>query len=233
MENCCGENDIIISDVYSIEDDNKSRFISVDRIPGQHVQSKYIYTIQEHNFEYDKNILKITFYHDLIDDNDLLDTGSIRTVELKFGTLQIGIENDELKGKKIDDGVIEAINNIRITHFDGVDICYKNSKTVNLIPNELKNIGVVNYEVAAKRKTITIKLEDNTVDSIIEILFGNIDLIYQYLDDKDLVKFEAKDHPEILRTYILTNSKGYKEDPNELGGMGPKINGFDCIYVKN
>lgn len=233
-DNCCGENDIIISDIYSIEYDKKSRFISVDRLPGQHIQSKYIYAIQHHTYKYEGNIIEIVFYHDIINDNDYLDTNAIRKIDVDFGIIQIGIKNDESRKESITSDIIDAINNIRVSHYNNVDICYQNSKTENLIPRELENIGVINYERTTKRKIITVKLVNNSIHSMIDILYGNTELIYKYLDDKDLVRFEANGSSNIiLRSFILTNSIGYGRDPNEWCGMGPKIKGFDCIYINN
>lgn len=231
-KNCCGENDIIISDIYSIEFDNKSRFISVDKIPGQLVQSKYLSSTQHHTYKFDDNILEINFYHNIINDKNYIDTSIARTIDLGFGILQIVINKGETKKKKLDSKIIDLVNNIRVTNFKNIDICYKNSKTVNLIPQELKKIGVVNYESATNRNIITIKLENNTIDTMIEKLYQNIEVIYNYLDDKDVVRFEAKGNNKvILRSYILTNSIGFKRDANEWCGMGPTIKGFECIYV--
>ena len=230
---CCIKSNVIISDVYSVEYENKSRFICIKGIPGISKSSKYLVVSQIHEYEYMEHIITVDFQHNIVDDNMIIDTNAIRTEKSKFGLLQINAFSKNGKYESTYE-VKKAVENIKVNYFEGVDVCYGVEDSINIISNELTSIGATKFTKSNNRKTLTIKLPNNDSKTMIAILFENIDLIYKHLKDKDLIKFEASGTSyDILRSYVLTDSKGFKKYPDEWCGMGPIEKRFECIYVKN
>ena len=230
---CCHKSDIIISDVYSVEYENKSRFLCIEGIPGISKTSKYLLISQIHEYEYMEHIITVDFQHYIADHNMLIDTNAIRTLKSEFGLLQINAISEK-DGHQGTDEIMKAIENIKFKYFEGVDICYGKDEPIDMISNELTNIGVTRFTKSDNRKTLTIKLPYNDEEIMIATLYENIDLFYKHLKDKDLIKFEASGtSQEILRSYILTDSKGIMKNPGEWCGNVPREKKFECIYVNN
>lgn len=233
-ENCCNHSNIVISDVYLVEYENKSRYICIEGIPGENKVSKYLSGSQIHEYEYAEHLIKINFQHNIIDEDYIeIDTNALRTEIFEFGILQIGASNQN-GTKKVNEKIKKAVENISINYFKNRDLCYGKEELVNPIPNELINIGATKLTKTNKRNILTLKLSRNDNMTIIETLFSNKDIFYKYMKDKDLIRFESMGNSQnILRTYILTDSKGIVKYPNEWCGMGPIEERFECIYVNN
>jgi len=233
-ENCCNHSNIVINDVYLVEYENKSRYICIEGIPGESRVSKYLSISQIHEYEYAEHLIKIDFQHNIIDEDYIeIDTNALRTEIFEFGILQIGASTQKGK-KKVNEKIKKVIKNISINYYKNRDLCYGNEELVNPIPIGLINIGATKFTKTNNRKILTIKLSRNDNKTIIETLFSNKDMFYKYMKDKDLIRFESMGNSQnILRTYILTDSKGIVKYANEWCGVGPIEERFECIYVNN
>lgn len=70
--------------------------------------------------------------------------------------------------------------------------------------------------------------------TFMRLFWDNIDAIYKYLKDKDLIQFEANcTNLEILSPCFSTDSKGIKKYENKWSSKVPIEQRFKCIYVKN
>ncbi len=232
---CCDSNDLIISDFYLAEYDNKSRFVCIKGIEGDKIESKYLYTQQIHKFLNNNTIVEINFYHNLI--REILPIAEIPTrkvIELEFGVLEILIYSS-IKNENINQIIAKDIlGGIMIKQVSNTNVCYIDTDQIYSVPKKLGYICATSFKGNGLKKILTIQIEDSSTRNMFDIMYSNRNDIYTYMDDGDIIQFQyGKSTKNIIRSFILIDSKSSDLEYKGWCGMGPRERSFDCIYINN
>jgi len=229
---------LLICDPYISELKNQSRYIKINGIKGNRIESKYLITEQRHIFNVNDTILEINFYHRLIEDQ-ILEEPKIKNQVKELRQVKFGLIEIILKSKKSNNTIDKAklyklIESIKIKEFENHNVVLTNREKIKNIPRDLLALGAIKFEKSKERKALTISIQQDSKEEIIQKLYSNIEILYKHLDDNDIIEFQSKDlKEEIVRTYILVNSFGKDLDTSAWCGMGSKIKRFECMYIKN
>lgn len=234
----CTPNELLLCDSYLAELENKSRYIKVKGIKGNRIESKYLPTEQIHKFECNNQIIQLKFYHSLIVDqieNETIVENQLRKLhEVKFGIVQIDIYPQTSLLPRDPSKQRELIHTIEIEEFENSQVLLLDREPIHSIPVPLLEIGALNFEKSINRKVLTISTPNDSLEQIIEKLYSNIELLYKYLKNGDIIDFLSTDSEnDVVRSYILVDSFGEDTDMTDWCGVGPKIKRFECIYIKN
>lgn len=234
---CCNPDDLIISDIYHVQNNNQSRFICVNGIKGKVIESQYIYTHQLHKYKFENTTTEINYYHDLIEEtmDTIQRSGFIesRIFPLSFGQLVVSVYSEDITATDNTAYHKLILDSIKVREFSDSIICFDCESVDRKIPYELIKIGVIKFIDYKFRKEIFIIGPNLDVRDQIDLQYSNIELLDKYLNDGDIITFLKNDRETILRSYIIVSSK--IEELADLGwcGMGPIRFGFECIYVNN
>ena len=237
---CCDSNDLIISDINLAQFENKSRFVCIKGIEGNKIESNYLYTEQIHKFlnENDNRVIEIKFFHNLIkEDLPITENDTIHTrkvIELEFGVLEILISRSRKNENNNQITATDLLERIKINKVSNSNVCFKSTDHIYSVPKKLKDICATNFKGNGLKKILTIQIVDSSTRNMIDIMYSNRDEIYTYMDDGDIIQFQyGESTKNIIRSFILVDSKSSDLEDKGWCGMGPREQSFDCIYINN
>jgi hypothetical protein len=232
---CCNSNDIVISDIYYIDNNKESSFVCLNGIEGEEIEAMYLSTEQVHRYKIGNIILQINYYHDLISD-DLIEQDSTsiisKTLDLSFGKIIVSTycinqnQNfDSIRLKSI-------VSKIQYTEYRESKICFDCKEEFSKVPDDFIEIGATKLSDCTSRKELRIQVINSSEENQIDILYDNYELFKKYFKDGDLITFYIQESEIVdLRTYIIVKSKIEDYIDDGFCGMGPKTFGYECIYV--
>ncbi len=234
---CCHPDDLVIADIYLAEDFNESRFICVSGIKGFKVESAYIHTYQMHKYKIEDSEIKIEYYHNLMAEevgfSEKFKNDYFRIIDLSFGKLVLSDLNE--KKSKVNKHALRSImDDIKINEFSNSKICFTCDGIEHIRPIDLYGSRNSEEVTCYDKREIKVSMDNLSKGKMIDIMYGNRDVLSDHLVDGDLISFYANDSDKTLvRSYIVTSSSIGDTLDLSICNMGPKRFGFECIYINS